>query len=324
MQTNLSKKIDFSNNKSQYDAYCKILLSEKIILAWILKYTISEYSALSIDEIRDIYIEGTPKISSVSINPFETNTSIIGMKNEDSVPSEGRITYDIIFYALSPLSKETRKIIIDIEAQNNYYPGYPIPTRGIFNGCRMISSQCERDFSNSHYEKINKVYSIWICMNPPAKDSNSIGSIHFIKEDLLGMVHINHSVYDLITVLLIRLGGEQYPNYTGIIKLLDTLLSPRIPPQRKKEILQSDFNIPMTNTFKKEIDNMCNLSDGVFNLGFNDGFNNGFNDALSQSFKTLIQLSKELNLSKDETIQKTLNSSTLPEKEVRALVEQYW
>lgn len=320
MDTNLSRNIILSDSKSQYDSYCKTLLSDKNILAWILKSTVNEYAACSIEEIRDFYIEGIPSVSAISINAAETNSSIIGMRNEDTIPSEGRTTYDIIFYALSPISMETKKIIIDIEAQNNYYPGYPIPTRGIFNGCRMISAQCERDFSNSHYEKINKVYSIWICMKPPARETNSIGSIHFIKEDLLGMVHIGHTAYDLITVLLIRLGGEKYPNYVGIIKLLDTLLSPVIPSQRKHEILQNEFNIPMTITFEKEINNMCNLSEGIYN----DGFSAGFNDGISQSFEAITQVCKELKLSKEDTLNKALNSFKLPSEDIRQLIERYW
>ena len=45
----------------------------------------------------------------------------------------------------------------------------------------MISSQYGTIFTNSHYEKIQKVYSIWICFNPPEKRKNSI-NIYSVKE----------------------------------------------------------------------------------------------------------------------------------------------
>ena len=48
----------------------------------------------------------------------------------------------------------------------------------------MISSQYGTIFTNSHYEKIQKVYSIWICFNPPEKRKNSI-NIYSVKEKIL-------------------------------------------------------------------------------------------------------------------------------------------
>ena len=55
-------------------------------------------------------------------------------------------------------------LIINVEAQNDFYPGYPLIKRGIYYCCRMISSQYGREFTGPHYEKIKKVYSIWICI----------------------------------------------------------------------------------------------------------------------------------------------------------------
>lgn len=42
-----------------------------------------------------------------------------------------------------------------------------------FHGLRetLISSQHDVDFDKSHYEKIRKVYSIWLCMDPPGDES---------------------------------------------------------------------------------------------------------------------------------------------------------
>lgn len=45
------------------DAACKRLLSEKVILAWIMKNCLKEYRNCSIQEIMDNYIEGEPQIA---------------------------------------------------------------------------------------------------------------------------------------------------------------------------------------------------------------------------------------------------------------------
>ena len=41
-----------------------------------------------------------------------------------------------------------------------------IVKRNLYYCCRLVSSQYGTEFTNSHYEKIKKVYSIFICMNP--------------------------------------------------------------------------------------------------------------------------------------------------------------
>ena len=95
--------------------------------------------------------------------------------------NEGIVRYDIMFRAILPQGQEKIELIINIEAQKDFYPGYPLIKRGIYYGCRMISSQYGTIFTNSHYEKIQKVYSIWICFNPPEKRKNSI-NIYSVKE----------------------------------------------------------------------------------------------------------------------------------------------
>lgn len=49
-----------------------------------------------------------------------------------------------------------------------------IVKRNLYYCCRLVSSQYGTEFTNSHYEKIKKVYSIFICMNPPNYRKNTI------------------------------------------------------------------------------------------------------------------------------------------------------
>ena len=64
--------------------------------------------------------------------------------------------YDIRFFAIAPVSGELIRLIINIEAQNDFYPGYPLIKRGIYYCSRMISAQYGTEFTNSHYENIKK------------------------------------------------------------------------------------------------------------------------------------------------------------------------
>ncbi len=51
--------------------------------------------------------------------------------------------------------------------------------------------------------------------------------------------------YDLITAVIVCLGNEGDDKYTGILRLLEVLLSSERKPDEKKRILQDDFNIKL-------------------------------------------------------------------------------
>lgn len=316
VETILAKNIDAVGEKAAYDAACKRLLANKIILAWIMKSCLEEYQDFNIEEIADKYIEGEPQITKIAVNPDETadcsGEQIKGEKTEDSTINEGTITYDIRFCAMVPGIEESIKLIINIESQNDFYPGYPLIKRGIYYGSRIISSQYGVEFMDSHYEKIHKVYSIWICANPPKYRENTVSS-YFIKEkNLIGKVKEKRENYDLLTVVMICLGSSESDNYTGILKLLDVLLSSEKEPEEKKKILQNDFEIKMTKTLESEVLEVCNLSKGVEEKGIAIGIERGFQRGIEQGIlKSIENLMETLKL----TAEQAMTALKIPEVE---------
>lgn len=71
--TTIAKNIRVSDEKASYDAACKRLLSEKIILAWIMKNCVEEYRDCDVNEIAEQYIEGQPQVGETAVAPDETN-----------------------------------------------------------------------------------------------------------------------------------------------------------------------------------------------------------------------------------------------------------
>ena len=274
--TTIAKNIRVADEKASYDAACKRLLSEKIILAWIMKNCLEEYRDCDVDEIAEKYIEGTPQVGEVAVAPDESNcVSVIqGAGNEDTSLTEGTIFYDIRFLAIAPVSAELIRLIINIEAQNDFYPGYPLIKRGIYYCSRMISAQYGTEFTNSHYENIKKVYSIWICMNPPKSRENSITRYYIAEENLVGSVKERKADYDLMAAVMICLGKER-DSGTDLLKLLNVLLSTETGSQDKCQILEEDFHIRMTQTLESEVSLMCNLSKGVEEKGIEKGRQEG-------------------------------------------------
>lgn len=304
VENTLAKNITIADNKAAYDAACKRLLANKVILAWIMKSCLEEYRDFEVDEIAKKYIEGIPQITKVAVNPDEemeqNSEQIKGAKTEDSTIKEGTITYDIRFYALVPQSEELVSLIINVEAQNNFYPGYPIVKRGIYYCSRMISSQYGVEFTDAHYERIKKVYSIWICANPPKYRENTITRYVIQEENLVGDITERKKNYDLFSVVMICLGHDVDDKYTGILKLLDVLLSSEKKPEEKKKILQDDFDIKMTKELESEVQTVCNLSKGVEENGMKKGILVSIQNLMESMDWTAEQAMKALKIPETE------------------------
>ena len=69
----LSEEALYGNRNAAYDQAAKKVLSQKKILAFILKRMVEEFKDESVQDIMTKYIEGTPLISQVPVHPDETN-----------------------------------------------------------------------------------------------------------------------------------------------------------------------------------------------------------------------------------------------------------
>ena len=287
-ESTLAKMISTAGEKAAYDNACKRLLANKIILAWIMKSCLEEYRGSEISEIASKYIEGEAQISEVAVHPDEEAESlqITGLNTEDSTINEGIVTYDIRFRAIVPGTGERISLIINVEAQNDFYPGYPIVKRNLYYCCRLVSSQYGTEFTNSHYEKIKKVYSIFICMNPPNYRKNTINQYSIQEENLIGEFGENVEYYDLLTGIIICLGDVE-DEMTGILKLLEVLLSSERSLKEKREILQEEFNIKMTQELEREVSEMCNLSEGVEQKGIAKGIAKGITASIRNLMESM-------------------------------------
>ena len=299
--TTLSQSIDITEQKAKYDAACKKVLAEKIILAWIMKHTMKEYAKFDVRETVEKYIVGEPQVAEKKVMPDETNApKITGVGVEDTSLTEGTVTYDIQFRAIVPDSEEVVQMIINVEAQNDFYPGYPIIKRGIYYCARMISSQYGTVFTKSHYEKIQKVYSVWICMNPPVERNNTITEYSLTEKNYVGNVKEKKEYYDLINAVMVCLGTSEGNAENELLRLLDVLLVSDKKAEEKKEILEKDFDIPMTEKMEEEVKHMCNLSDGVEQRGIKKGIQLTLCELVRDNLLSLEEAAKRAGVSTEE------------------------
>ena len=271
MNKELKNAVKATDRDAQYDTSAKRLLGQKSILAHILIKTVDEFKRMNPEEVVAC-IEGNPYISTVPVEPGLTNYAverraqrIVGFNTENEEVNEGLIRFDIVFYVRMPSASggrnELTQIIVNVEAQKDEPTEYEILNRAIFYVSRLISSQKERDFENSGYDDIKRVYSIWVCMN---MDENSMSHIHLTKDDMIGSYPWKGKL-DLFNIVMLGLAKE-LPEHDGtyeLHRLLGALLSKELTVDEKLNIIGQEYDIPIEENLRKDVGIMCNLSQGI-------------------------------------------------------------
>ena len=73
------------------------------------------------------------------------------MSTESTTTTEERVVYDVRFSAVAPGEDGKIGLIINIEAQSKYHPGYPLVKRAIYYCGRMLSAQYGSVFTPVYY-----------------------------------------------------------------------------------------------------------------------------------------------------------------------------
>lgn len=266
MNTEIANAVNAAGDKAQYDTRVKRLLAQKSILAHILVKTIDEFKGMKPEDVVK-HIEGEPSISVVPVEPGLANMEktdaagqrIVGLNTENAEINEGLVRFDIIFYVR--MKNGLSQIIVNIEAQKDEPTEYKILNRAIFYVSRLISSQKERDFVNTNYDDIKQVFSIWICMN---MDDNSLSHIHLTKDEMLKPCNWKGNL-DLLNIVLIGITNEipEHDEKYEMHRLIGALLSSELKEQEKLDIIEHEYNIPISQEFREDVRIMCNLSTGI-------------------------------------------------------------
>lgn len=317
MHTEVHNAVTAADQGTQYDESAKRLLGQKSILAQILVRTVDEFKGMNPRYVETL-IEGEPYISRIPLEPGLTNQEamraksgqrITGLNTENQEHAEGLVRFDIVFYVR--MKDGLSQIIINVEAQKDEPQRYGILNRAVFYVSRLISSQKERDFENTEYDDIKRVYSIWVCMN---MEENSLSHIHLVKDDLVGY-HDWRGKLDLFNIVMIGLAkklpkqGEQYELH----RLLGALFAEGLTAGERLNIIKEEYDIPIEQTIEQEVDVMCNLSQGIKEAGIAEGREEGRVEGRSEGrAEEIIETGYEFGLSEQdilERLQKKLSIS---------------
>ena len=176
--------------KERDDQSAKSFFHRKDFLANVLKGTVSEYADLTIREIMDC-IEGDTIQTGTALVSEDAANTIRGENPQFTAIGEAPAIMDLIFRSLVPSLDETIKINlhVDLEFQQDYAVPYPVEKRALFYATRRISAQLPKvGINGAGYKNLEKVYSIWICMeNIPKYLQGSISYHKMVNYKNTGM-----------------------------------------------------------------------------------------------------------------------------------------
>lgn len=273
-ETNLAQTVEITGDEVSYDTNVKYLLADRQVLARILKYTLSEFKDMPVNEVMGS-IGSDIEVGKMPVDPGMTNMGRIrGENTEDNVPREGKIFFDIRFSAYH--RQKEIKILVNVEAQRSSDPdklGYHIENRMIFYMARMISAQKQTEFYHSEYDSLKKVRSIWICMDS-SDDGDSIEEIVLGRKAVFGNADNPYDV-DLMKgiIINIRNGKNISESKNMLISMLEKLLSQEDTAEKKKAL--EKYGMVMTEELEGRMNTVCNLSQVIVQQGREQGIQQG-------------------------------------------------
>ncbi len=284
--TYLSHAITATNDAgAAYDANAKYLLADKQVLAWILKYAVSEFFDMDIPAIISC-IEDTIEIGSKPVDPGLSGTGrVSGTATEDHIPGEGLIFFDIRFSAY--LMNKEIKFLINVEAQKSSAPaklGYHLENRILFYLSRMVSAQKQTEFFHSDFDSLKRVRSIWICMDGDA-DGDAIEEIGLSRKSVFGKKSESCGM-DLMKAVIISIRKEKNvkTSQNVLTAMLETLFA-QTTAEEKKRVLSKNYGMTMTAEFERRIRIMCNLSEAIKEDAMKSGYEKGMEKGMERGIE---------------------------------------
>ena len=95
-------------------------------------------------------------------------------------------------------------------------------------------------------------------------DDNSLSHIHLTKDEMLKPCNWKGNL-DLLNIVLIGITNEipKHDEKYEMHRLIGALLSSELKEQEKLDIIEHEYNIPISQEFREDVSIMCNLSQGI-------------------------------------------------------------
>ena len=113
-------------------------------------------------------------------------------------------------------------------------------------------------------------------------EENSMSHIHLTKEDMMGSQPWRGGL-DLFHIVMIGIGKDlpgQEENYE-LHRFLGTIFSQKLAVEEKLHIMKTEYDISEEEDFRKDVNEMCNLGEGIMEEGIAIGMVQGREEGIA-------------------------------------------
>ena len=133
----------------------------------------------------------------------------------------------------------------------------------------------------------SKVVSIFISFDGPTKEEeNSMMVLQLSKNMKIGYNSVIKKDYDKIQIIIIYLGQED--SHHPLLEFLKLIFRSDIQFEDKIKRLRTEYNVPISDSFEKEVRDMYGLSDLVEKRGIQIGIEQGKFEALLNAARNIM------------------------------------
>ena len=142
--------------------------------------------------------------------------------------------------------------------------------------------------------------SFWIFLHPSKKFKNSLTEFYIDQRNLGGQKTPDLLERDLLRVIFIGLGDPETAEHESIWRMLSVLLSNQMSVDKKRNILESEYGLKMSQELERVVKEVSNLGQGVFDQGLVEGRTEG---QIEERVETISKVMKKLNFTLDQALQ---------------------
>ena len=306
-------KITTSKQTTMYDHLCKMIIGNEEVLSRIIKAAVDEANHLNAEEIRRL-------IKGVHIGDLIVNPHFHLVDKKGFIKDEGMVYYDILCYIDVPQEDgKNIRVYLNVEIQNNPYPGYSIITRGYAYVSRIVSEQWGSEYDDKNYDGMKKVYSLWIMSEAPKRKDGYMNVYETNERIICGTTVEEKEIYDKGVILAIYLNKEhdlnkKYEEHDELLTPLMVLLNNVLDYKGKQRIIE-EYGLN-TKKIESEVKDICDLGESIALEARNEGKQI---ECKEKNIEHVRKLMERLQMSFKEAV----SLLEIPEKEVKE-IEKYF